>query len=169
MAIRSGVTVTKDHAATVLSAVRNLAGREVLIGIPSENIGRKDGSGNYVGAANNAVLGYVHEHGSPARNIPPRPFLIPGVESIRGAATDRLSSAIKNAMSGNPQGMSEQLHAVGLMGQSAVRARITSGDFEPLSPATLAARRRRGVTREKPLIDTGQLRASIKYVIRERK
>ncbi len=54
----------------------------------------------------------------------------------------------------------------GLMGQDAVRGKITSGPFVPLAPATLRARKAKGRTGEKPLIDTGQLRAAYTYVIR---
>jgi hypothetical protein len=50
-----------------------------------------------------------------------------------------------------------------------VRAFITAGQgFAPLAAATLAARRRKGRTGTKPLIDTGQLRRAITYVLRRK-
>ena len=69
------VRVTRDRVSEVLSAVTKLVGREVLVGIPEDNTERVNGD-----EATNAQLGYVHEFGSPAKNIPARPFLIPGTE-----------------------------------------------------------------------------------------
>jgi hypothetical protein len=54
----------------------------------------------------------------------------------------------------------------GLIAESSVRKKINEGPFEPLAPKTLQERKRRGRTGEKPLIDTGQLRNSVTYVIR---
>jgi hypothetical protein len=70
--------------------------------------------------------------------------------------------------------------------QNAVRTKITDGPFAPLADSTLRARARRGRkgavaelksraqgnapnnANAKPLIDTGQLRKSITYVVRKK-
>lgn len=56
--------------------MKQLDGYNVLIGIPEDyelNL-RSDSN------LNNSEIGYIHEYGSPATNLPERPFLEPGVE-----------------------------------------------------------------------------------------
>lgn len=156
------VTITKDRVADVLKQVKALTAQEVLVGVPAENAGRNDGD-----AINNAEIGYVQEFGAPERNIPARPFLLPGVEEAMPKIIDRMKAGGAKALSGDPGAASKTLNAVGLMAQNAVRAKINEGIPPPLSPRTLADRRARGRTGEKPLIDTGQLRNSVTYVVRK--
>lgn len=157
MALR--VKTHKDIKQIIASA-KALSENKVMVGVPSTEVGRKDGP------ASNAVIAYIHEHGSPRQNIPPRPFLEPGVRNAEEAIVARLKHAADLAMAGNKQGVIKALHGLGLVAQAAVRKKITDGPFIPLSPVTLAARAARGVKRTKPLLDTGALRQSINYVLR---
>lgn len=100
--------------------------------------------------------------------IPARPFMSPGVEEALPQIVKRMRSGATRALNGDRQAASQTLEAVGLIAQTAIRKRIASGDFVPLAPATLEARRRRGRTGTRPLIDTGQMRNAITYVIRRR-
>lgn len=61
--------------------------KEVLIGIPMSTTERPDGE------ITNAELGYIHEYGAPEANIPARPFLIPGVESVKGKALELMKKS----------------------------------------------------------------------------
>lgn len=160
------VTVT-DNTAALMRAVRALTQSEVLVGIPADTPARASEAGDATPIAN-AALGYLMERGSPANNLPPRPFLVPGVEAIREPALARLKKAGQQALAGDVAQVDKALHAVGLMGQNAVRKKITDGPFTPLAPRTLQQRRARGRSGEKPLIDTGALRASLTYVVRKR-
>lgn len=157
------VKITVDKMASVIKAINELGAKDVLVGIPEGNTDRKSGD-----PATNALIGYVQEFGSPANNIPARPFLIPGVQDIQKPAADRLKVAAQRALSGDLSQAEKQLHAAGMMGQNSARAKINSNIQPKLSERTLAARRARGVTRENTLIDTGQLRNSIVYVIRKK-
>lgn len=157
------VKISVDTMASIIKAINELGAKDVLIGIPEGNTDRKTGD-----SATNAVIGYVQEFGSPANNIPARPFLIPGVQDIQKPAADRLKVAAQRALSGDLSTAEKQLHAAGLMGQNSARAKINSNIQPKLSDRTLAARRARGVTRENTLIDTGQLRNSLTYVIRKK-
>lgn len=157
------VKITVDKMASVIKAINELGAKDVLVGIPEGNTDRKSGD-----PATNALIGYVQEFGSPANNIPARPFLIPGVQDIQKPAADRLKVAAQRALSGDLSQAEKQLHAAGLMGQNSARAKINSNIQPKLSERTLAARRARGVTRENTLIDTGQLRNAITYVIRKK-
>lgn len=162
------VRVTKDIFADILKRVKELTKAEVLIGIPDANADRKAEPDEKADPITNAAIGYIHEFGAPEKNIPARPFLIPGVQSIKADAIKHLKRAGEQALDGSKDGIVKEFTKVGLLGQKAVQARITDGPFAPLAPATLAARRRRGRTGDKPLIDTGQLRRSITFVIGEK-
>lgn len=157
------VKITVDKMASVIKAINELGAKDVLVGIPESSTDRKSGD-----PATNALIGYVQEFGSPANNIPARPFLIPGVQDIQKPAADRLKVAAQRALRGDLSQAEKQLHAAGLMGQNSARAKINSNIQPKLSERTLAARRARGVTRENTLIDTGQLRNAITYVIRKK-
>lgn len=157
------MTVVRDNVAKVLAAIQRLTAREVLVGIPATKAEREDGE-----PINNAQLGYIHEFGAPASNIPARPFLVPGVAEKQPAIAARLQKAAKAAMDGNNTVLESELNAAGLLGQNGAREQINNGPHEPLSERTLAARRARGREGDKPLIDTGQLRNSLTYVIRKK-
>lgn len=157
------MTVVRDNVAKVLAAIQKLTSREVLVGIPATQAERQDGE-----PINNAQLGYIHEHGAPASNIPARPFLVPGVAEKQDVIAGRLQKAAKAAMDGNTTALESELNAAGLLGQNGARNRINNGPHEPLAESTLAARRARGREGTKPLIDTGQLRNALTYVIRKK-
>lgn len=157
------VKITVDKMASIIKAINELGAKDVLVGIPEGSTDRKSGD-----PATNALIGYVQEFGSPANNIPARPFLIPGVQDIQKPAADRLKVAAQRALSGDLSQAEKQLHAAGLMGQNSARAKVNSNIQPKLSERTLAARRARGVTRENTLVDSGQLRNAITYVIRKK-
>jgi hypothetical protein len=183
------LTVKQDNVKKVFQSIRDLVGQQVLIGIPDDNAGRKDGD-----PANNALIGYVMEFGSPAQNIPARAFLIPGVEKAETPALYQLRQAAKAALDGDKQKMEQKLNAAGIVGANSARYEINNGDFAPLSPQTILNRNRARGTKShrknelqylalyssgmsaidaesiagiKPLINTAQLRNSITYVLRK--
>ena len=160
----SGVKVTIDKMQSTLRALSDLASKDVLVGIP-ETAGDHKGT-----PISNAAIGYIQEMGSPVNNIPPRPFLVPGVEAVQEQVAARLGKASQSALDGEAGDVQQNMSAAGLIAQNSVRATINAGDgFDKLKDATIEARRRRGRTGIKPLIDTGQLRNSITYVIRTKK
>ena len=140
--------------------LESLAGRKVMIGIPASE-GQRDGE-----PINNATLGYIHEYGSPSQNIPARPFLIPGVKDAMPKARAKLGDAIKDILRGKQEDAQKALHAAGLIASSRVKEKLVEGPFAPLSASTIRARERRGVTRTKPLIDTGDMQRHVTYVVR---
>ncbi len=155
------VKVTGEGLAGIFEAIQVLTQHEVLIGIPHGET-RSDAD------MTNAQLGYLHESGSPAMNLPARPFLVPGVEAVNDLTAKQLTKAAEESLKGNLAGVNRFLHIAGMTAQNSVRRYITTAAFTPLSQATINARLRAGKTRTKPLIDTGQLRNSITYVIRKK-
>jgi hypothetical protein len=160
--VKSGISIRKDRLKQVLAAVKMLPGKDVLVGVPEEK-NRRQGD-----PATNATLAYLHDNGVPEMNLPARPFLHPGIKSALPQIKKYMAAAGKAALEGAPQRIERNLHAAGIAATSAVKRYITSGPLAPLAPSTLAARRRRGRTGTKPLIDTGQLRQSITYVVRSK-
>ncbi|HWI02389.1 MAG TPA: hypothetical protein VNT52_00925 [Acidimicrobiales bacterium] len=161
---KSGMKVVRDDVAKILRAVKTATRGEVMVGIPSTHTDR-----NAPGEpAHNAMLGYIHEHGAPKANIPARPHLVPGVQDAQPVAVKHLAAGMRGALSGDLTAMEKSLHRAGLTAQNAVRARLNSGIEPALSEATIAARAARGRTGTKPLIDTGQLRNSYTYVVRNK-
>lgn len=160
------ITQSKIKLGKVLETISSLTKRQVLIGIPGETASR-------AGPINNAQLGYIHEFGSPARNIPARPFLHPGVERITDQAADILEKAVKSGH------IERGFERVGVVAVSSVKGIIREKISPPLAESTLRGRLRvhksrkaekaeleTGQQHTTPLIDTGQLINSITYVIR---
>lgn len=153
-------------------ALKRLQKAVVAVGIAKGSKGdaRKDGG------PPNHLLGFVHEHGSPAANIPARPFLVPGIESAEKEIKAGLEAAMKAALDNDKDGMSAALERTGLKAVSAVKSTMREGPFEPLKPGTIRNRNRSRGTKGKrenelqgqnvkPLIDTGALRDAIDFYV----
>jgi phage gpG-like protein len=160
--MKPGLQTLVDNVARFTAGIEKLASTRVLVGVPAEKGSRKDGE-----PINNAALAYIMEQGAPEAGIPARPFLKPGIESKQDDIAAALVKTGRAALDGKPEAVDRGYNITGLIGQNAVRAKINEGAPPPLKPATLAARRARGRTGDKPLIDTGQLRNSLTYVIRK--
>lgn len=154
--------IVKDRVGAVLRGVKALTTKEVLVGIPSTTAGRTDTP------INNAEIGYLMETGSPAQNIPERPFLVPGVAGAQSKFTPHLKAAGLSALEGKTALIERDFDRAGFVGANAVKAKITDGPFTPLSPKTLQKRRAKGRTGEKPLIDSAQMRRAVTHVVRKK-
>src|SRR6185312_6997674 len=134
-----------DRSAAITKALRDLTGKEVLVGFPESGAARTGGG------ITNAALGYIHEFGAPAANIPPRPFLVPGVRKVANQYTPHLRKAAEAALNGDAQTVQRELVAAGIIAETGAKAEITTGNFVPLKPGTIAARARgRGTLSRRP-------------------
>lgn len=161
LVVTPGVTKTISRAGDVARAVAFLTSRQALVGIPSTTAGNRNGP------INNAALLYIHDNGSPVAGIPARQVMGPGIQRKADEINRRLKSAARAAFEGRLSAVEAQLNAVGLVGAQGIKEAINSNTPPPLRPRTLAARRRRGVTRTNTLVDTAQMRNAVTYVIRE--
>jgi len=177
---KTGVQMTADRMAATLKAIGGLVARDVLVGNPAAKAPRE---GDPI---NNPTIGYISEYGSPARNIPARPWLAPGIQKAQGAIADEFGHAAQAALDGSTAGVTTAMKRAGLVAVNSARTEINTGDFVPLADSTLRARARRGrgdkgaklelASRDagnapsndfaRPLIDTGQFRNSVAYVVR---
>jgi len=115
---------------------------------------------------NNAELLFIQEHGSPINKIPARRVLGPSVEADgnKQAIAHELSASVKASLEGDTEKSEQKMLRAALAGQNAARRWFTDGrnGWTPNAPSTV---KRKGSDR--PLIDTGAMRAAIVGVVRE--
>lgn len=138
-----------------LESIEDAQAMEVTIGVHSSDNSQSDN-----GNINMATLMSIHEFGTD--RIPPRPALREGVRQNKDRIARISKSAIKQALSGRL----DMRRAFNLMGEEA-KGGVQSvfGDSSVLkgnAPATILQK-----GSESPLIDTGQLRASIDYQVND--
>lgn len=188
-----GVTITRQNLQEVLAGVKALASSEVLVGFPQDTTERdaEPGDDPEKRDITNAALGYIHDNGVPEVGIPARPFMIPGIRAAQPQVEQYLEGALSAAAQGKVAVAEGQLHAAGMAAKLAIQKKINEGIPPPLSEYTLKKRAARGggslvakaAQREldnrdkglppaldvaKPLVDTGQMRNAVNYVIRAR-
>ena len=191
-----GLKVVADHLADLQATLLLLTEREVLVGFPEDTTARQEDLAATIkgkpqlGAEaeiTNAALGYIHDKGMPEQNIPARPFMIPGMSDATPAAIKHLTWTAKQVLlRRGATAVLQGFERTGLAVQAAIRRKINEGIPPPLADATLRDRARKGrkgakqelANRDaglppstdlaKPLIDTGQLRNAVNYVIRRR-
>ena len=158
MDIFATVSANDEQWKAVQEAVKELKNHEVLVGVPQEKSSRK-GSGKVT----NAELLFIHTNGSPVRGIPARPVLQPAIENDKERVGEMLGKAIDAATSGNKEQVVPALERAGQYGANICRAWFTnpSNSWEPNSEET---KKRKKSSR--PLIDTGEMRKSITYIVR---
>ena len=166
---RSGVKITGKGMAGVASNLRLLSATELLVGFPEDTAEREPEEGEAEGV-NNPTLAYIHDNGAPEAGIPARPFMEPALESIKSKVQESFKKIAKNVLDGaGADAVERGYHHIGLTAQLAIQNKINEGIPPPLSPRTLAARRKRGRTGTKPLVDTAGMRNSASYAIRAKK
>jgi hypothetical protein len=155
---KPNVSVTHNSRFKQVSdRLNQLSHTDVLIGIPaSENQRKSDPS------LNNAALMFIMERGSEPQHIPPRPVLAPSIEQNKALITPPLRSAVQHAMAGEPY--RQDLENAGTIAANGAKRFISDpgNGLAPNSPATIKAK-----GSDKPLIDTGELRRAITWVIQE--
>lgn len=176
----------KDDAQRVYEDMKRLAQAEILVGFPEGGPEREETDG-----PTNAQLAYIHDRGAPEANIPARPFMVPGIEENMGAIERRMRTAAKQILrEKNPLNAAQVLTRVGITAVVGIKRKINEGIPPPLSDYTLRKRAERGTKgrkgakielllrsfgeapsteHAKPLIDTGQMRNAVTYVLRRRR
>ncbi len=157
MDIFATVSANDAQWKAVQEAVKELKKHEVLVGVPQEKSSRK-GSGKVT----NAELLFIHTNGSTVRGIPPRPVLQPAIEHDKERVGEMLGKAIDVATSGNKEQVVPALERAGMYGANVCKAWFTnpSNSWKPNSEETIARKKS-----SRPLIDIGEMRDSITYVV----
>lgn len=123
--MRSGLNIRDDNAQNILDALKALANKDVLVGIPESKDARDEGE------FGNAGIGYINENGSPQQNIPARPHLKPGVRSVEQEYLPHLKAAAQKALEGNAEGAMTSLDRAGTIAANGVKRYITITGFTP--------------------------------------
>ena len=142
-------------------AMKFMKENSVYVGIPHEETTRNEDG------ITNAELLYIHTNGSEIKNIPARPVIEPALKKDKERLNKMMGKASRLAFEGNKQEAIRQLKLVGMRGQNISRAWFVNPEngWPPNSPRTYQKKLDKGSTDPKPLIDTGELRKSITYVV----
>lgn len=169
MQVNVHLHVPVNNMSTLQAALKELGKYDLLVGVPADE-DRTSGEGSTArdkGTVNNATLAYIHNTGSPSQNIPARPTLLPGIDDAKDKITGRLKDGAKGALDGSKDRVEKSFMAAGQAAVDAVKRRIRSNTPPPLSPKTLAARRRRGQRSTRTLVDTAQYLNSHTFVLKK--
>lgn len=149
-----------DKLPQILASLEKAQDKDILIGIPQQKASR-EGDG-----PTNAELAYLHEHGDPAHNIPPRAFLQPSMEANKMTIADKMGGVINSALSGDTAGVENKMEALSLYGANKAKAWFVDpqNNWPANAPSTI---KRKGS--DKPLIDTQGMRKAISGVVRNKK
>lgn len=180
-------TVTRDLAENIKQSLAELAKKTVCIGVPDSTQHEDDKITNaelaYIhtnGVRSTDMRAemqhnmddgktyseahemYVHEHGSPMYAIPPRPILIPAIDNSKDEMAELMKDAIRDSLDGKDT--TNSLDAVGMQGQNICRDWFTnpSNNWPANAKSTIDLK-----GSSNPLIDSGELRKSITYVVKD--
>ena len=119
---------------------------------------------DYLDSLTPAARAQMMETGSPLYRIPPRPFIQPSLNKHSDQITRSLERAAKRNLKEGKSGLTDELAKLGLRCQNWIRRWFTDPEngWPPNAPGTIKAK-----GSSKPLINTGELRKSITYVIRK--
>lgn len=130
---------------------------KIYFGVPRDTTIRHTGK---VERIDNATILAIMEHGSPVKNIPPRPLLKPVLNKHKDKILEIFGKVYAMLLAGDEQGADRELDILAQRVQRWTQAFFTEDNgWAPNAPSTI---RRKGS--DKPLIDTGSLRQSIRGI-----
>ena len=140
---------------------KDLDGVVVKVGVQAKDKAVRRGKGGSIRNTDQplAVIAAIHEFG--LGDMPQRSFLRSAYDENLPMIDKMIQRIANGAVFG--LGTNAALNQLGNVVQGMVQRKIVDGPFVPNSPATIKRKKS-----SKPLIDTGHLRQSIRYVI-ERK
>lgn len=140
---------------------KDLDGVVVKVGVQAKDKAVRRGKGGSIRNTDQplAVIAAIHEFG--LGDMPQRSFLRSAYDENLPMIDKMIQRVANGAVFG--LGTNAALNQLGNVVQGMVQRKIVDGPFVPNSPATIKRKKS-----SKPLIDTGNLRQSIRYVI-ERK
>lgn len=167
-------TITKTSKVKELNeSLKRLKKTFILVGIPRDGKGDRRSDTSLL----NSELGYIHEKGSPAAGIPARPFLEPGVRSVKDQVAGRMGQAMDAALKDDERKMDGYLEMAAQEALAAVQNYLQEGHGPPLKPSTIKNRNRSRGTKSKregeaagsaevtPLINTGALLGALQATV----
>ena len=132
--------------------LKELADKEVRIGFQQGKATEEDGTDICDIAAWNE-LGTV--------NMPSRPFLRMSVDDNSDKINSFMSAQKRSIING--ESADRILKKIGIFQKDLIQEKITEGSFAPNAPSTIKAK-----GSSKPLIDTGRMRQSVNFEIKQK-
>ena len=132
--------------------LKELADKEVRVGFQQGKATEEDGTDVCDIAAWNE-LGTV--------NMPSRPFLRMSVDDNSDKINSFMSAQKRSIIKGEP--VDRILKKIGIFQKDLIQEKITEGSFAPNAPSTIKAK-----GSSKPLIDTGRMRKSVNFEIKQK-
>lgn len=132
--------------------LKELADKEVRVGFQQGKTTEEDGTDVCDIAAWNE-LGTV--------NMPSRPFLRMSVDDNSDKINSFMSAQKRSIINGEPA--DRILKKIGIFQKDLIQEKITEGSFAPNAPSTIKAK-----GSSKPLIDTGRMRQSVNFEIKQK-
>ncbi|MEX5438896.1 hypothetical protein WCE01_01765 [Acinetobacter indicus] len=108
-----------------------------------------------------ADLAAIHYHGVPSKNIPKRDVVTPALEQNQEKYFGFIERSIPALMDGSMD-LRTMWEYLGMEGMADIQKQMVTARLAPLHPRTI---KRKGSSR--PLIDSGQLRQGVTYIVSE--
>ena len=151
MSVKVTEKVTADGK-KLQKILKELADKEVRVGFQQGKATEEDGTDVCDIAAWNE-LGTV--------NMPSRPFLRMSVDDNSDKINSFMSAQKRSIING--ESADRILKKIGIFQKDVIQEKITEGSFAPNAPSTIKAK-----GSSKPLIDTGRMRQSVNFEIKQK-
>lgn len=141
---------------------KELDGVTVKVGVQGTDKAVRRGKGGAIKNTDQplAVIAAVHEFG--LNKMPKRSFLRSAYDENKPAINDMVDKIATGFIQSRGLSTQDALNQLGNVVQGMVQKKIVDGPFTPNAPATIKRKKS-----DRPLIDTGHLRQSIRYVIKK--
>lgn len=125
----------------ILALLKEIATNRIAVGIPAENANREHTEGK--SSLNNATIAAIVNNGSPAQNIPPRPFMERGIKAASDLNKEYVADMLTAALLGDEAEVMRCREMIGQNTVNAIKLEMRDGSFTPLALSTIRARLRR--------------------------
>lgn len=143
-----------------------LVKRVAAMGKMQAQIGWQD-TAKYPDGTPVALVAQTQEFGSPARRIPPRPFVRTTMAAEKNTWSQTMGLGVKAVTAGTRTPL-QVFTAIGELAAGDVRMTITQINSPPLAESTQKSRAGRGLEAEKPLQATGLMLATCTSLVKEK-
>ena len=140
--------------------VPSVVDTRILMGVPSSTADQREGIEDEKEPINNAELLAIHEHGSIDGRIPARPLIEPVIIQEKQYINNGFDKYLKLITNNKINEAEIQLEKTAIYLEGKMVEYFENNDWTPNAPSTI---KRKGSA--KPLIDTGDLRRSIRAFV----
>ena len=140
----------------IMAEFKELSSQTVRIGIQSKE---KDSTGKQ----SLAKVAAQNEFGNPQKRIPSRPFMRQAFDK-NVTKISEMGKKLAGLLMKRKMKSQQALELWGQEMETNIKNEIIRGDFVPNAPYTIAKKKS-----DKPLIDTGRMLGSVRYVVKKRR